>query len=67
MNYTEWLFLNYLSHNMDAISFRELFIILSGDNEVTKGDSGYEKGQTLPLPLQPYEKDALLEKNEKGD
>ncbi|KAI4459819.1 innexin [Holotrichia oblita] len=65
LNYTEWLFLNYLSHNMDFLSFKELFMILSGDKDATKGETGYEKGQTLPL--QPYEKDVLLEKNEKGD
>ncbi|KRT84566.1 Innexin [Oryctes borbonicus] len=61
-DYTEWLFLNYLSQNMDGLAFRELFTLLAGDTDVKKNDDLYEKEKTLPLQT---EKATLLEKNEK--
>lgn len=57
--YTDWLFLNYLSENMDGLAFRELFVLLAGDTDVSNND------KTLPVSkdkamLIGFEKEKML-------
>lgn len=56
-DYTEWLFLSYLSQNMDAVTFRELFTMLAGDGNIKKPFAESKEELMLMNKEQEAEKD----------